>query len=132
MAASSYCINFHAPLLQGKDSVPETVHHLIVPVDPAADRSWAAGTGSGRVSGGGGGGAGSDPTLQFRTDGIHAGDSIAVKPAPVGAATPAGAGALSPEEASEGVKRLKQRMLVSLIDSLNMSQCIIFCRTNVE
>ncbi len=36
----------------------------------------------------------------------------------------------SPECLSEGVKRLKQRLLQRLIDSLRMEQCLIFCRTN--
>jgi ATP-dependent RNA helicase DDX1 len=96
--------------LKGKESVPETVHHVIVKVDPTADRSWVGKVGVG-----------------FRTDGVHAGsvDGNNNKLSGSGAR-------LSAEEASEGVKRLKQRMLVSLIDSLDMDQCIIFCRTNVD
>lgn len=26
--------------LKGEDSVPETVHHVVVPVDPRADTTW--------------------------------------------------------------------------------------------
>jgi hypothetical protein len=26
--------------LKGQDSVPDTVHHVVVPVDPKADRRW--------------------------------------------------------------------------------------------
>ena len=37
-------------------------------------------------------------------------------------------GDVHPLASSEGVKRLKMRLLVSLIDSLGMDQCIIFCR----
>jgi ATP-dependent RNA helicase DDX1 len=56
------------------------------------------------------------------TDGVHARDKVA-----------GGSGReLSKEERSEGLKRLKPRMLVGLIDSLKMTQCLIFCRTNVD
>jgi len=131
--------------LKGKDAVPQTVHHVVIPVDPSFDRSWAAGSGSGRGAVGGGG---ADVSMQFKTDGVHGSDIIHTRPAPPGstprcAADDAGsaggggasagaAGLMSAEEASEGVKRLKQRMLLSLIDSLRMEQCLIFCRTNVD
>lgn len=89
--------------LKGKDTVPDTVHHVIVKVDPAADPSWRAIT-------------------DAPTDGVHKGDAGAVN----------GQGSLHALAASEGMKRLKMRMLVSLIDSLHMDQCIIFCRTNLD
>jgi ATP-dependent RNA helicase DDX1 len=93
--------------LKGKDSVPETVHHVIADVDPAASRSWWSEAGC--VEGG-------------LTDGVHKADggSLASK------------GPLNALTGSEGVKRTKLRMLVGLIDSLRMEQCIIFCRTNVD
>jgi ATP-dependent RNA helicase DDX1 len=57
---------------------------------------------------------------------VHARDGV--KPGGAG-----GAGApLTNVEASEGIKLLKPRMLVSLIDSLQMTQAILFCRTNVD
>ena len=84
-----------------------TLHHIVVPCDPTADQSW-------KISDG----------LAFQTDGVHAGDAV-------GARVAAGGG-LSAEEASEGAKRLKQRLLLGLIDSLNMEQALIFCRTNVD
>jgi ATP-dependent RNA helicase DDX1 len=33
---------------------------------------------------------------------------------------------------SEGVKAIKQQMLVKIIDKFQMSQCMIFCRTNLD
>lgn len=112
--------------LKGKDSVPETVHHVVVTVDPNVDRSWAVKAGS---SGAGASSSAGLPPFygaDVPTDGVHAKDvkleAAAAKPA----------GALSAEEWSEGVKRLKPRLLVSLIDSLDMEQCLIFCRTNVD
>lgn len=97
--------------LKGKDSVPETVHHVVIPVDPSADRSWSLP-------------ASDDPSLAVPTDGIHAKDKIG--------SNLQSAKELSKEEKSEAVKRMKPRMLVSLIDSLRMTQCLVFCRTNVD
>ena len=33
---------------------------------------------------------------------------------------------------SEGVKRLKPMLLKRIVDQFNMTQCIIFCRTNLD
>ena len=95
--------------LKGKDSVPETVHHVVVRVDPSAERAWA----SGAVG----------VTTGVATDGVHARDRISDAP---------GARALTADEASEGLKRLKPAMLLSLVESLSMEQALIFCRTNVD
>jgi ATP-dependent RNA helicase DDX1 len=95
--------------LKGKDSVPESVHHVIVDVNAAADRSWTENAGYPAVP----------------VDGVHAKDNVAKQAAKTAAS-------LSTTEASEGAKLLKPRMLVSLIDSLAMTQAIIFCRTNVD
>jgi len=97
------------------------VHHVIVCVDPSADRSWipegaAAAAAASAASGPPHYGA------PVPTDGVHAKDRILGAPG----------AALSAEEWSEGVKRLKPRMLVSLVDSLAMDQCLVFCRTNVD
>ncbi|PNH01214.1 ATP-dependent RNA helicase DDX1 [Tetrabaena socialis] len=74
--------------------------HQSVRVDPREDRSWLQ----------------SQP--EVFTDGCHALDRVAA------------AASLSREAASEGTKRLKQRLLQRLIDTLKMEQCLIFCRTN--
>lgn len=122
--------------LKGKDTVPETVHHLVIPVDPSADRSWALGTGSGKQNNGisaSSPSVSSDSLMRFVTDGVHASDPITARGSqPSSTTSRGGEPSLTQEEASEGIKRLKQRMLVSLIDSLKMEQCLIFCRTNVD
>lgn len=43
--------------LKGLDSVPDTVHHVVVPIDPTTDTRWHA------------------PTWKGKTDGVHARDS---------------------------------------------------------
>ena len=99
--------------LKGRDAVPDTVHHLVVDVDADADRSWQGARGA-----------------DCRTDRVHAGDpSVAAACAGGGGG---GNGRLSAEALSEGTKRLKQRMLLALVDGLRMSQCLVFCRTNVD
>lgn len=90
--------------LKGKDSVPDTVHHVVIRVDATADRSWLGRT----------------PPKHVVCDGVHANDSIPAK------------GQLSPEAMSEGVKRLKPLLLRKLIDKLDMNQCLIFMRTNLD
>ena len=44
--------------LKGQDSVPDTVHHVIVPVDPRQDSSWT------------------NLKRSIQTDGVHAKDRI--------------------------------------------------------
>lgn len=114
--AAKMCVRPTWVDLKGKDSVPETVHHVIVPVDPVLDRSWLP-TGKG-----GGGGDKDNATIDVPTDGVHEKDKI----------NGGGGGGLTKEEKSEGLKKLKPKMLVGLIDSLKMTQCLIFCRTNVD
>ena len=88
--------------LKGKDSVPDTVHHTLVRIDPAEDRSWL------------------QKTPAIETDGCHTFDE---KPGPNTA---------SREAMSEAVKILKPRILQRVIDSFGMDQCLIFCRTNFD
>ena len=44
--------------LKGLDSVPDTVHHVVVPIDPTTDTRWHA------------------PTWTAETDGVHADDAV--------------------------------------------------------
>jgi len=88
--------------LKGKDSVPDTVHHVIVKVDPSAHPDWHK----------------LEP--KPKTDNIHSLDSV-----PAGPAT-------TPEASSEAIKRIKPHLLKQLIDEHKMTQCIIFCRTNFD
>ena len=87
--------------LKGKDSVPETVHHLKLSVDAAADASWAK------------------PPLPVPTDGVHRSDAVAP-------------GSRTRESLSEATKRLKPLVLLRLAEQLQMAQCLVFCRTNLD
>ena len=87
-------------------ALPEGVDHVLVRVDPRADRSWL------------------QAAPPVPTDGVHAVDS-----------GPGGRPLLSPDAASpeawsEAVKRLKPRLVARLADALAMPQALIFVRTN--
>jgi ATP-dependent RNA helicase DDX1 len=110
--AAKMCVRPTWVDLKGKDSVPETVHHVVVSVDPAQAlfrAAWAGAAGQ-----------------AVPTDGVHAKDRIG------GGGGGGGGAQLSREERSEALKRLKPQLLLALIDSLKMAQCLIFCRTNLD
>ncbi|XP_054584102.1 ATP-dependent RNA helicase DDX1 isoform X2 [Eptesicus fuscus] len=88
--------------LKGEDSVPDTVHHVVVPVNPKADRLWE------RLG-----------KNHIRTDEVHAKDNT--RP-----------GANSPEMWSEAIKILKGEYAVRAIREHKMDQAIIFCRTKID
>eukprot|EP00908_Phaeocystis_cordata_P014187 Transcript_25287.p2 GENE.Transcript_25287~~Transcript_25287.p2 ORF type:complete len:497 (+),score=198.89 Transcript_25287:1190-2680(+) len=87
--------------LKGKESVPETVHHLLLTVDAAADSRWVK------------------PALPVPTDGVHRGDACS-------------AASKARESLSEATKRLKPLVLLQLAEQLQMTQCLVFCRTNLD
>ncbi|KAM9635678.1 ATP-dependent RNA helicase DDX1 [Trichechus inunguis] len=88
--------------LKGEDSVPDTVHHVVVPVNPKTDRLWE------RLG-----------KNHIRTDEVHAKDNT--RP-----------GANSPEMWSEAIKILKGEYAVRAIKEHKMDQAIIFCRTKID
>ncbi|XP_039604866.1 ATP-dependent RNA helicase DDX1 [Polypterus senegalus] len=88
--------------LKGEDSVPETVHHVVVPVNPKTDRLWE------RLG-----------KNHIRTDEVHAKDHT--RP-----------GANTPEMFSEAIKILKGEYTVRAIKEHKMDQAIIFCRTKID
>uniref|UniRef100_A0AC35TIK7 ATP-dependent RNA helicase DDX1 n=1 Tax=Rhabditophanes sp. KR3021 TaxID=114890 RepID=A0AC35TIK7_9BILA len=92
--------------LKGQDSVPDSVHHVVVMVDPVEDKAWI------RLRTGRGG-------LNVLTDRIHAKDQIK-------------AGSTEPNTLSEGVKILKMEYCAMAIEKMAMTQAIIFCRTKVD
>jgi len=53
------------------------------------------------------------------TDGVHRSDAVA-------------AHLSTPESLSEGAKRLKPLLLLKVAEQLKMSQCLVFCRTNMD
>uniref|UniRef100_A0A673JUH2 ATP-dependent RNA helicase DDX1 n=1 Tax=Sinocyclocheilus rhinocerous TaxID=307959 RepID=A0A673JUH2_9TELE len=88
--------------LKGEDSVPETVHHVVVPVNPKKDRIW-------------------EKLLKnhIRTDDVHAKDDT--RP-----------GANTSEMWSEAIKILKGEYAIRAIKEHKMDQAIIFCRTKID
>ncbi|XP_065443742.1 ATP-dependent RNA helicase DDX1 isoform X1 [Chrysemys picta bellii] len=88
--------------LKGEDSVPETVHHVVVPVNPKNDKLWE------RLG-----------KNHIRTDEVHAKDNT--RP-----------GVNSPEMWSEAIKILKGEYAVRAIKEHKMDQAIIFCRTKID
>ncbi|KAK3506698.1 hypothetical protein QTP70_015545, partial [Hemibagrus guttatus] len=88
--------------LKGEDSIPETVHHVVVPVNPKSDRVWE------RLG-----------KNHIRTDEVHAKDNT--RP-----------GANTPEMWSEAIKILKGEYTVRAIKEHKMDQAIIFCRTKID
>ncbi|KAM6954207.1 ATP-dependent RNA helicase DDX1 [Aplochiton taeniatus] len=89
--------------LKGEDSVPETVHHVVVPVNPKQDRLWER-LGNGK---------------HLRTDEVHSKDNT--RP-----------GANTAEMWSEAIKVLKGEYTVRAIIEHKMDQAIIFCRTKID
>ena len=53
------------------------------------------------------------------TDGVHKDDAV-------------GAGVATAEAWSEGIKRLKPRVLLEVVERLQVAQCLVFCRTNLD
>jgi len=90
--------------LKGKDSIPETVHHIVVPIDPRSDDNNIKKSFDDKC---------------IKTDGVHARDRL-VKTKN------------SKENISESLKRLKPYVLRKIVDKLKMEQCLIFCRTNLD
>nr|AFN70718.1 ATP-dependent RNA helicase DDX1 [Botryllus schlosseri] len=90
--------------LKGEDSVPETVHHVVVPVNPKKDRSYEM----------------LRPEARIETDGVHQRDRVGQRDKPCD------------EKYSEAVKILKGEYCIKAIKKHNMDQCIIFCRTKLD
>ncbi|XP_007426206.1 ATP-dependent RNA helicase DDX1 [Python bivittatus] len=88
--------------LKGEDSVPDTVHHVVVPVNPKNDKLWE------RVG-----------KNHIRTDEVHSKDNT--RP-----------GTNSAEMWSEAIKILKGDYAVRAIKEHKMDQAIIFCRTKID
>ncbi|KAI5627764.1 ATP-dependent RNA helicase DDX1 [Silurus asotus] len=88
--------------LKGEDSVPETVHHVVVPVSPKTDKLWEK-LGKNHI----------------RTDEVHAKDNT--RP-----------GANTAEMWSEAIKILKGEYTIRAIKEHKMDQAIIFCRTKID
>lgn len=94
--------------LKGEDSVPDTVHHVVLRVDPKRDNIFR------ELSG------------LFQTDGVHYNDNVH-------SSLFEGTRPLNrEEESSEAIKLMKFYYTIKAIESLNMDQGIIFCRTKLD
>lgn len=94
--------------LKGEDSVPDTVHHVVLRIDPKKNNTFR------------------DLENLFQTDGVHERDNVyATLYNPSARLT-------RDEEYSEAIKLMKFYYTVKAIESLNMDQGIIFCRTKLD
>ncbi|PAA53121.1 hypothetical protein BOX15_Mlig022248g3, partial [Macrostomum lignano] len=91
--------------LKGQDSVADTIHHCVCPVDPLADQSWRQLLNKNTKS-------------RIQTDGVHLNDRVGSSD--------------SPETLSEAVKLLKGEYVIRAIEKHNMDRCLIFCRTKLD
>eukprot|EP00416_Gambierdiscus_australes_P015502 CAMPEP_0171072016 /NCGR_PEP_ID=MMETSP0766_2-20121228/10622_1 /TAXON_ID=439317 /ORGANISM="Gambierdiscus australes, Strain CAWD 149" /LENGTH=873 /DNA_ID=CAMNT_0011528575 /DNA_START=17 /DNA_END=2638 /DNA_ORIENTATION=+ len=99
--------------LKGKDSVPETVHHVAYYVDPAAELLWNDEETAVRAKA---------PKEQPVLDGVHQNPSMSSidKNFP------------NALRMSERIKQMKPKIAVKMADVFGMTQCLVFCRTNVD
>ena len=90
--------------LKGQDAVPDTVHHVVVKVDPRQDTAWK----------------------NYRREKVVATDGVHHKDRVGGGQPP------SPENFSEAVKMMKGEYCVRAIEQNSMDRGIIFCRTKLD
>lgn len=99
--------------LKGKDAVPDTVHHVVYLVDPTKELEWTDGTIAVHAK---------EPGQQPGTDKMHDKPSMS----PFDLERP------SAVKYSQSLKVTKPKVLVRIADLLKMSQCLVFCRTNID
>ncbi|KAL7988066.1 hypothetical protein Chor_006985 [Crotalus horridus] len=104
--------------LKGEDSVPESVHHVVVPVNPKTDKQWER-LGKNHIRDLPLGHSFNDHHLTLQTDEVHAKDNT--RP-----------GTNSSEMWSEAIKILKGEYAVRAIKEHKMDQAIVFCRTKID
>merc|ERR1719215_202326 len=97
--------------LKGKDAVPDTVHHVVYYIDPTEELKYSDTQLASRAK---------FPDTQPPLDGIHSKTSDS---------------AFDKDQAkalkhSEKIKKMKPKMVLKIADQFNMSQCLVFCRTN--
>eukprot|EP00429_Kryptoperidinium_foliaceum_P070288 CAMPEP_0176054356 /NCGR_PEP_ID=MMETSP0120_2-20121206/27044_1 /TAXON_ID=160619 /ORGANISM="Kryptoperidinium foliaceum, Strain CCMP 1326" /LENGTH=820 /DNA_ID=CAMNT_0017387821 /DNA_START=111 /DNA_END=2570 /DNA_ORIENTATION=- len=97
--------------LKGKDAVPDTVHHVVYYIDPNEGLRFSDSELASRAK---------FPEEQPPTDGVHKADSVSDF-------DKSNAKAL---RLSQKIKTMKPKMVLKLADLFNMSQCLVFCRTN--
>jgi len=99
--------------LKGKDAVPDTLHACIFHVDPTQELIWPDEQIAVHAQ---------FPTEQPLTDKMHEKPSLSEFDKKHPRAL----------KMSERIKIMKPKMLVKIADAFNMSQCLVFCRTNID
>mmetsp|Transcript_23355 Transcript_23355/g.73949 ORF Transcript_23355/g.73949 Transcript_23355/m.73949 type:complete len:837 (-) Transcript_23355:177-2687(-) len=99
--------------LKGKDAVPDTVHNTAYFIDPTQDLFWSDENLASRAK---------FPEEQPILDGVHAKPSLSEFDKNKTKAL----------RMSERIKQMKPKMVVKIADAFNMSQCLVFCRTNID
>ena len=109
--------------LKGESHLPDTVKHVVVPVDPTgADPAVVMLARDAAAAG-------------YATDAVHRGGQLETKAYEPPAHVRGDAKSTyspTPDACSEVLKLAKPALLVKLIDSLKMDQVLVFCRTNLD
>lgn len=101
--------------LKGKDSVPETVHHVALYLDPLNEFPWKDDEVATRAKP-------ADRKNQPETDQVHAKPSM----------SPLDGRHTDALKMSARIKEMKPKYMVKMADLFQMNQCLVFCRTNVD
>mmetsp|Transcript_73787 Transcript_73787/g.153751 ORF Transcript_73787/g.153751 Transcript_73787/m.153751 type:complete len:825 (-) Transcript_73787:77-2551(-) len=99
--------------LKGKDAVPDTVQHVVYYVDPKAELRWSDPECASRAK---------FPEEQPPIDGIHSKPSLSDFDKDKAQAL----------KYSTSIKIYKPKLVLKIADAFNMSQCLVFCRTNFD
>ena len=127
--AKTLCHNATWVDLKGKDSIPQTVHHLVVEVDPILVNKNQNKNQQHNQN---------DLYISYQDhvvlDGVHQGNSYPNKGSNNDFQNQKGmkSGGLRNESISQGIKRDKVLTLLKVIDAFKMEQVLIFCRTNLD
>ncbi|KAJ8611865.1 hypothetical protein CTAYLR_005777 [Chrysophaeum taylorii] len=104
--------------LKGPAHLPETVYHVVVPVDPSDPAIRAVAT--------------KKTPPKVVTDAVHRGGKLDAKSEEASRNKKSSSSSSREERDSEMVKLAKPALLVNLIDKLHMDQVLVFCRTNLD
>lgn len=97
--------------LKGKDSVPDTVHHVVYHVDPNKELKWSDTECASRAK---------FPEVQPKSDGVHRRPSLSDFDREKTNAL----------KLSDKIKKMKPKIVLKIADAFAMTQVLVFCRTN--
>ncbi|CAD7927474.1 unnamed protein product [Amoebophrya sp. A120] len=102
--------------LKGRDAVPDTVHHVVYQVDPRLDFDWIQSKDYAMHS--------KNPMIPVPNDEVHTKPTMSDFDR-----TRIPGSALT---YSAKIKEQKFQLVVKIADAFKMTQCLVFCRTNVD